>query len=120
MNLYDVKAQWNSGNNWGLTLHFVNGGKWMKCGELIFGDDEASVAASLRRMADKICPPKPAVSGWIKCIERLPNVAVVAIVTDGEDIGIAIRANSGWRWDVEEVPHGKVTHWMPLPELPKS
>lgn len=57
-------------------------------------------------------------------IETAPRDGTAVLVTDGEDCEVARNYGHGWfdsdgldfaygAWDAE------LTHWMPLPELPK-
>lgn len=62
-------------------------------------------------------------SGWIPCIERLPEDGVEVLVYD-DCILIATfdsseKYTSGWMEAFECYPLHSVTHWMPLPEAPK-
>lgn len=65
---------------------------------------------------------------WIKCSERMPeNGKRVLVVTENNgyswiDIGYIDEAGywtiDGEIWDKKSDP--AITHWMPLPELPKE
>lgn len=72
-------------------------------------------------------------SGWISVDERLPdNHRTVLVACEGTTIGgaapIAIGSYGGGFWSIADADgtmyltkymHIVVTHWMPLPELPK-
>lgn len=59
-------------------------------------------------------------SRWIKCSDRLPDLdddgcseGVLALNSDG-DIVFSWVINHDWEFGED------ITHWMPLPELPKD
>ena len=58
-------------------------------------------------------------SGWIPVSERLPeNDTAVIVATDNGMVFQCLYAYDGWDlWDGYTV---NITHWMPLPELPKE
>lgn len=62
-------------------------------------------------------------SGWIPCSERMPDDNVDVLVYD--DCILIARYNTydkydiGWMETFECYPLTNVTHWMPLPEIPK-
>jgi len=67
---------------------------------------------------------------WISIKDRLPDVKVEVLVTDGIGISIAEQWSTRSGWHVfcaictEDATHfldtglEKITHWMPLPPLP--
>ncbi|QGU13977.1 DUF551 domain-containing protein [Leclercia sp. 119287] len=56
---------------------------------------------------------------WIKCSERMPEVMVTVITSNGFDIGQGWWDGDDWKsFDCHDVVPGKVTHWMPLPPPP--
>lgn len=60
-------------------------------------------------------------SEWISVEDRLPTVANEYIVTNGSAVS-TLEWNDGKWWSVvlgQNVPLKNITHWMPLPELPK-
>ena len=67
---------------------------------------------------------------WIPVTERLPEMLVNVIVTDGKHVGMAWRdwyedrvtkmQNEYWCAPNSEVNEEHITHWMPLPEPPKE
>jgi uncharacterized protein DUF551 len=65
---------------------------------------------------------------WIKVEDRLPEFEGLALVF-GDNIGMLVRPYNCFHncWDDEDGDDyycdalgGKITHWMPLPEPPKS
>jgi len=62
-------------------------------------------------------------SPWISVKDKLPDDNDV-LVTDGNftDLAIIRRTENGWFWDVygEDVEVDEITHWMPIPKLPKK
>jgi len=69
---------------------------------------------------------------WISCDDRIPEVSGIYLVCKEERVNRRQTIHVEW-WDVEREPrlyvdnywaslHGlyrKITHWMPLPELPE-
>lgn len=61
-------------------------------------------------------------NGWIKCSDRLPEDTNDVLVTDGELIDMLWWDENdwcGWRSRSYGICSDAVTHWMPLPKLPK-
>jgi hypothetical protein len=60
-------------------------------------------------------------SNWISVKDRLPTVCDDYLVTDGNFYAMAMFNLSGV-WDIDDdfsvLINDRVTHWMPLPELP--
>lgn len=64
---------------------------------------------------------------WISVKDKLPVKShVEVLITDGIKIGIGHLGNNKFTWfdhfqygDYCNIPHKDVTHWMPLPEVPK-
>ncbi len=71
------------------------------------------------------------INEWIKIEEQLPpnNIYVIIAYFDARPnvrmyfIEIASRMNNQWVDDhnaeVLNIKHGKITHWMPLPDAPE-
>nr|DAN80563.1 MAG TPA: Protein of unknown function (DUF551) [Caudoviricetes sp.] len=63
-------------------------------------------------------------SKWIKCEDALPNynneVLVVAADNGNAEIRIGFYSLGTWYTYTDDDKLAKVTHWMPLPELPKD
>lgn len=55
-------------------------------------------------------------SPWISVKERLPLDGVQVLVTNGKDFRRSDHNKFGWTCDPLA---GFVTHWMPIPEVPK-
>jgi hypothetical protein len=74
--------------------------------------------------------------GWVSCADRLPPVGVYVLVTDGEDIKIdriylhreingrvllpSDPRNDTTPPDQRFAIYHNVTHWMPLPSVPRQ
>ena len=85
----------------------------------------------LRSVDDCICDipsadvqPTPQ---WISVKERLPEIGKSILIHypkwDGDEIQVAKLEGDGMMFDIcgeFNIGIGAVTHWMPLPELPKS
>lgn len=56
---------------------------------------------------------------WIPVEERLPEVDLEVLVTWGKTAEVAWRRLHNDDW-VAFAPLGKVTHWMPLPQMPEK
>ena len=70
---------------------------------------------------------------WKDAKKELPEIGDEVLLTDGKEIVSAIRLKnfgsgrsnwggcgfSGYEWDFD-VEMEKITHWMPLPDLPKK
>lgn len=58
---------------------------------------------------------------WISVKDRLPDAddVVLAVAANTGDMGIAQHCGNGIFLDYGDVWE-EVTHWMPLPELPKE
>ena len=63
-------------------------------------------------------------SKWIKCEDMLPRsnkeVLVVAVDNNDTEIRIGFYNNGLWYSYTDDDKLAKVTHWMPLPDLPKN
>lgn len=65
---------------------------------------------------------------WISVKERLPPEISGEYIIYDEDvnlIGVAYYEHTGWEYrfhreDYDDFTHEDVTHWMPLPEPPKT
>lgn len=53
-------------------------------------------------------------SEWIKCSEQMPENGVQVWASNGK-----AQFQSCW-WHGSWVYGGRITHWMPLPDLPKG
>lgn len=65
----------------------------------------------------------PPAQRWIPVTERMPDAYYLVWATDGKDVGIASFQQKGNFWlgdDNFSDYQPEVTHWMPLPELPKE
>ena len=62
-------------------------------------------------------------SEWISVDDRLPDENITVLVCDGDDVEMGSH-NSHFGWTIYEWdgPSSRsfVSHWMPLPELPKN
>lgn len=56
---------------------------------------------------------------WIPVTERLPDDDDSYLVWNGNNIFVAIYWGDG-EWMFDSYTTHEVTHWMPLPELPKE
>lgn len=78
----------------------------------------------LERLIDCV----PTVGGWISVKDELPKVGDLVLFTGLSSFGTRFITQRGWfdgtfweRDDGETVyPNTPVTHWMPLPDLPKE
>ena len=74
-------------------------------------------------LCDEISRMKENVPHWISVEERLPEVGIDVLVTDGSDVCIShqVRYVSPTErftfWSRDDLD---LTHWMPLPEAPKE
>lgn len=71
------------------------------------------------RMLD-IVKKAPSVGGWISVDDELPELATLALVCDASSGKMAVAryiANNQW---VLPAFYPTVTHWAPLPEVPKE
>lgn len=63
-------------------------------------------------------------SKWIKCKDKLPSnnddVLVVVVDNDDAEIRVGFHDNGCWYSYTDDNKLAKVTHWMPLPDLPKD
>ena len=57
-------------------------------------------------------------SPWISVEERLPEEHTDVIVTDGSNVAYCRKYGDGFYTNVGKCCN--VTHWMPIPELPKE
>lgn len=58
---------------------------------------------------------------WIKCSDKLPEERDgFFVVTNGYKLFIATYGEGRWSYEDEGWILDDVTHWMPLPELPKE
>jgi hypothetical protein len=63
---------------------------------------------------------------WISVEKKLPEVEATVLVTTGRHITLADWMAEGQRFamtsreDAVAIPVASITHWMPLPELPKE
>lgn len=70
---------------------------------------------------------------WIEIKKELPNIGLGVLISDGKDMASAERCKShredklawtgygygGYEWEFD-FNEDEVTHWMPLPGLPKK
>lgn len=63
-------------------------------------------------------------SKWIKCDDMLPRsnkeVLVVAVDNGDTEIRIGFYSLGTWYSHTDDDKLAKVTHWMPLPDLPEN
>lgn len=62
-------------------------------------------------------------SGWVSVEDRLPEESDDYLVcTEGTDMFICYYLKSENVWDMSDYPYitEKISHWMPLPELPEG
>lgn len=64
-------------------------------------------------------------SKWIKCSDELPKDGKLHLVTDGKGWAFAWLDKDflmGYAWMDKNMRHQikNITHWMPLPPLPKA
>lgn len=59
---------------------------------------------------------------WIRCSERMPEDNKRVIVYQAMEPDISpCKYRVTWGWSVKaSIQRGGITHWMPLPELPKE
>ena len=57
-------------------------------------------------------------SPWISVEERLPEEHTNVIVTDGSNVAHCIKYGDGFYTNIGKCCN--VTHWMPIPKLPKE
>ena len=61
---------------------------------------------------------------WISVDDRLPKpgVPVLAYEPDWYDVAFPMMLNDRgqWVWWFDTRPAGRVSHWMPMPDLPQS
>lgn len=57
-------------------------------------------------------------SPWISVEERLPEEHTDVIVTDGSNVAYCRKYGDGFYTNIGKCCN--VTHWMPIPELPKE
>jgi hypothetical protein len=122
---------WVFGHNW-------DNGNIEKCVKYCFRCKYVSIPPLKRRKLPKVeyVPPMPPVkpprpkpaemSEWVSVKNKLPNFFKLVLVTDGNiiDFGQYTEGNeplkSPPRWIASTVDFTNfITHWMPLPELPK-
>ncbi len=60
-------------------------------------------------------------NNWVDIRERMPNVKEEVLVTDGREQYVAWFSDKCWTYSYCcGCLCDKVTHWMPLPELPEG
>ena len=59
------------------------------------------------------------VSDWIPCSERMPELGVPVLVIGGSTAWVDKAYDSDDGVSFYEDNYGRVTHWMPLPEMPE-
>lgn len=63
-------------------------------------------------------------SKWVRCEDMLPSnnddVLIVAVDNGDTEIRIGFCNNDCWYSYTDNDKLAKVTHWMPLPDLPKD
>lgn len=65
----------------------------------------------------------PAAPRWVRCEERLPDIAEKVLVYNRGQIFTAWRTSFSepiGKWDSYDFQTDDITHWMPLPEPPKE
>ena len=58
---------------------------------------------------------------WISVRDKLPETMIEILATDGKHVDVGLRSNidNPFLPDIWLDFHFPVSHWMPLPELPK-
>lgn len=63
-------------------------------------------------------------TNWISVKDRLPDENEIILLCDGKEVTVGFRWNGfitgEIRWNCQDDWFETVTHWMPLPELPKE
>lgn len=108
----DNPTEWDK-THYGAVCSFVVGGCGASTGWDHESPEEAAKAWNTRA------------SGWIPCSERMPDApGIHVMVTDGvhimESLYELIDGEMLWLDNSLDLRFGKVTHWMPLPEMPKG
>ena len=83
------------------------------------------ISLAQRKQADAEADRDALLGKWISVDEKLPELGTRVIATDGVFVGEAIFARDS-RWSgygggiLRDCIGGVVTHWMPLPPVPKD
>ena len=56
---------------------------------------------------------------WVKCSERMPELGVPVLVIGGSTAWVDKAYDSDDGVSFYEDNYGRVTHWMPLPDMPE-
>ena len=84
----------------------------------ILCDYRDEIIAGYRKQSEVIANNATTIGEWISVYERLPEAYEDVLYFNGQSVGVDFICSDG-TWCDEEV-HGKpITHWMPLPEVPK-
>lgn len=83
------------------------------------------ISLAQRKQADAEADRDALLGKWISVDEKLPELGTRVIATDGVFVGEAIFArDSRWSgyggWILRDCIWSVVTHWMPLPPVPKE
>lgn len=97
------------------------------CKDCEFADDiDGCVRRQKEIIADHLIANGVTVQRWIPVTERLPGTEKV-LITNGDIVMRGYRRPDGvWKYGIElhevweRLSLNRVTHWMPLPELPKE
>ena len=88
-----------------------------------FADAVSDAADAIEELLDELTTIRKQFPRWISVEERLPEVVVDVLVTDGSNVCISrqVRYVSPTErftfWSRDDLD---LTHWMPLPEPPKG
>ena len=94
-----------------------------------YGCDPMYYGVDVNALADYLINNRATVQEWISVKDRLPEYsndgfADAVLVTDGFVQHMAYFVGGEWRFaesgEIKEPMWYRITHWMPLPQLPKG